>query len=207
MHRTFLSLLLLGATTGAFAQGSSLVPQMSMVSCTYADSLLGDDWERGKITAGRAPNGDIVLISRAPGRITTSIELDVTVEYRDRTAPRDPPGRLKMVVFNDRGLATALANTDTASLALVLDDSLTFNLGVPQEGQVTGATRTAHLSLYVALPRAAFLALARARKGEATIGGRSYPIARSLLRAISGTYRTAVCAAPESIPEMRASGG
>jgi hypothetical protein len=88
-------------------------------------------------------------------------------------------------------------------LVLVLDDTLSFNLGNPIESEVRGATRGSHLSINANLPRNPFLALARAKKGRAEVAGRSYPIGRQLLRAMSRTYRAAICIHPDSLPELR----
>lgn len=95
---------------------------------------------------------------------------------------------------------------DTTSLTIVLDDTLSFDLGSPIENDVRGATRGSFLPVNVPLPRNAFLAVARARKGRAHIAGRSYPIGRQLLREMSRTYRAAVCIPSDSIP-LRNPGG
>jgi hypothetical protein len=197
-----LGLVCLGVTSPALSQ-SRIVPQVPVASCGYADSLLSTDWERASVTASRGPDGRVHLTSAVPGVIRTTIEMNVSVEYRDSVPPRDPYGTLKMTVFNDRGLAQALIRPDTTALVLVLDDTLSFNLGNPIESEVRGATRGSHLSINANLPRNPFLALARAKKGRAEVAGRSYPIGRQLLRAMSRTYRAAICIHPDSLPELR----
>ena len=142
------------------------------------------------------------MTSRSPGVIRTSIELNVNIEYQDSVPPREPYGSLQITVFNDRDLAQAMLRPDTTSLSLVLDDTLSLDLGSPIESDVRGATRSSFLPLNVNLPRGAFLALALAKKGRVQVAGKSYPIARRLLKSISRTYRAAVCMHPDAFSEI-----
>lgn len=195
-----LGLVVLGPSV-AWSQ-NGLVPQVPVTSCSYADSLLGTEWERGTITGGRGPGGHVLLSSRSPGVVRTTIEMNVNVEYQDSVAPRDPYGNLQITVFNDRGLARAMLRPDTTSLVLVLNDTLSIDLGTPVESEVQGASRSSHLPLNVSLPRGAYLALAQAKKGRVQVAGRSYPIARQLLRSVSRAYRAAICMHPDTLPQI-----
>lgn len=179
---------------------SMRVPEVRVTSCAYADSLLGTDWERGGVTASRDSNGTVHISSATGGVIRTTITMDAMVSYRDSTPPHDPYGLLHMNVFNDRRLAQALIHPDTTSLVIVLDDTLTLDLGTPIESEVRGASRSDLLGINVSLSRGAYLALARARKGRATIAGRHYPISRNILKELSRSYRAAVCMAPSAFP-------
>ena len=202
MVSLMLPLVVLAAmqTPTANRQSERRVPEVRVTSCPYADSLLGSDWDRGGVTASRDPEGTVYVSSSTGGTIRTTILLDVTSSYRDSTPPRDPHGQLHMLVFDDRKLAEALTRADTTNLVILLDDTLAFNLGSPIEGEVRGATRNRFLSVNVSLPRSAYLAMARARKGRASIGGRTYPIGRELLKDVSRSYRAIVCMAPSSFP-------
>jgi hypothetical protein len=206
-HSAFSSsfLALVFAVTIAPGAAGQMLGEIAVVNCPYADSLLGTEWEKGRVTAGRI-GGEVVMTSSTSGPVRTTIQMSVTLQYRDPTPPRDPHGSLSMTVFDDRMLAAAMNRPDTTSLMIVVDDSITLNLGSPVENDVRGATRASHLPVNVALPRGAFLALARARKARAFIAGRSYPVGRKLLREMSRTYRAAVCMPPESIPPLRSMG-
>jgi len=177
------------------------------LSCPLADSLLGSDWDKGDVTAWREDDGTAYVLSLTGGTVRTTIQMSVTISYRDTIAPQDPHGNLHMIVFDDRRLAEALMRPDTTSLTLLLDDSLSINLGSPIEGEVRGALRTSFLPINVALPRSAFLSLARARKGRAQIAGKTFPIGRQLLKEISRTYRAVVCMPPASFPLRKPSPG
>lgn len=196
-----LFLVNLGTTSVAWSQ-SRMVPQVPVTSCGYADSLLGTEWEKGPITGGRGGGGRVLISSRSPGVIRTTIEMNVTVEYQDSVPPQDPYGNLQITVFNDRGLARAMVRPDTTSLVLVLNDTLSVDLGTPVESDVRGATRSSFLPLNASLPRGAFLALALAKKGRVQVAGRSYPIGRQLLKSVSRAYRAAVCIHPDSLPQI-----
>jgi hypothetical protein len=199
-QRLFLAMCMvsLGRATPGWSQ--TMVPQFKVISCGYADSLLGSDWEKDDVIGGRDPDGLVFMSSRRPGPMRTTIDVNVNVEYRDSLPPREPFGSLQVTVMNDRGLARAMLRPDTTELTLVLDDTVTLSLGSPIEGDVRGATRSSFLPVNVNLPRRAFLALALARKGRATIAGRTYPIARTHLKAVDRIYRAAVCMDPGSVP-------
>lgn len=177
------------------------MPQILIASCPYADSLLGAEVPRGKLHGQRLPNSQVILTSGADGRtISGSVDLHVTVFYVEHTAPRDPHGMLRLMVLDDSRLARAMTASDTNTLTLVLDDSVTLNLGVPRENPVTGASRASFLPLNTNLSRTALLALARAGKAKALIASRSYGISRNQLREVNGLYRVAVWVPPDSIP-------
>jgi hypothetical protein len=201
-QRLFLAMCMvaLGQVTPGWSQ--TIVPQFKVISCGYADSLLGTDWEKDDMIGGRDPDGLVFMSSRRPGPMRTTIDLNVSVEYRDSLPLREPFGSLQVTVMNDRGLAQAMLRPDTTELTLVLDDTVTLNLGSPIEGDVQGATRGGFLPVNVNLPRRAFLALALARKGRATVAGRTYPIARAHLKAVDRIYRAAVCMDPDSLPRI-----
>jgi hypothetical protein len=199
-RRIVLTLCLVSLSQTAPGWSQTMIPQVKVTSCGYADSVLGAEWEKGNVTGGRGPDGRVLLTSRTPGVLRTTVDVNVNVEYRDSVPPREPFGSLQVTVTNDRGLAQAMLRPDTTSLTLLLDDTATFNLGSPIEGDVRGATRGSFMPLNVNLPRGAFLALAHARKGRVMVAGRTYPIARTHLKAVDRIYRAAVCMDPGSVP-------
>lgn len=201
MSTLMLPLVVLAAVqTPTANRQSGRVAEIQVTSCSYADSLLGTDWERGGVTASREADGTVHLSSGTGGIIRTTILMGVLVSYRDSTPPRDPYGLLHMIVFDDRRLAQALTRADTTTLTILLDDTLTLDLGSPIEGEVRGATRNDFLSVNLSLPRSAYLAMARARRGRATIAGRNYPVSRLILKEIARSYRAAVCMNPSAFP-------
>ncbi len=197
---TVLLLLLAWWPGVAAGQQGARASEIPAISCAYADGVLGTDWSRGPVTAARLPSGEMMISSQASGRLAGTMHISVTITHHEPSPPSEPHGQLHVLFLNDGRLAQAMLHPDTTSLALFLDDSLHFDLGTPVEGEVQGATRSAHLTLHTALPRGAFLALARARKGRVTIAGRSYSIGRKLLEQVSRAYRAVICMAPVAYP-------
>jgi len=162
---------------------------LPVASCPRADTLLGSaGGEPRSVRATGVPDHDTIWLHAGEWLRT----LEASIEVNGHEASDAPDSRL-YITLDGGDKRSVLAHPDSLRFRLALDDSL-FDLGPPHPG--VQLSPKAPIGFDVWIGPLTLLALVRAHKVEARLGGVPIKTGDKFQRSLRASYRIAVCGVP-----------
>jgi hypothetical protein len=161
-------------------------------SCSLADSLIGPIRDKAMVRTNYLISGDSSTLSS--GVLSTSgLGMIGVLALRGRGPTPYPTPSLNFTVGRSRLATTLVRSQAPAYLTLVLDDSITLDLGRVPVGTYRGPAAMAVVPMTVHLLPTWAIMVARARTAKLHIDGEVLSVRRQDLREFAALYRFATC--------------